>query len=116
LVLVVVSGDGENRAEDVVAGDVPAVVDVGEDGGLVVPTRIQAGRPPATAFPTSFRRRSVTSGPICVAGSSGSPMVSEPANPARVSTTSSYRLRGARTRVERKQVWPLLISIEPNSA
>jgi hypothetical protein len=62
---------------------------------------------------TRSRWRAVAIGPIWVPGSEASPTASEPARAVNASTTSAYRPRGARTRVPRKQVWPLLRRVAP---
>ncbi|SHS50881.1 Uncharacterised protein [Mycobacteroides abscessus subsp. abscessus] len=58
---------------------------------------------------------SVISGPTWVAGSSGNPTPISETMPTMPSTTSSYRDRGASTRVWLTQPWPAFISPENTS-
>src|SRR5258707_3904116 len=77
--------------------------------------RAPSALPLAIYDSTRSRCRSETSGPIFVAVSNGSPIVSDSARPVLVSTTASYLLHRARTRVHSQQICPLLSRVVPKN-
>ena len=131
LLLVLEGDDRQHRAEHLVLGDEAVRCDVGEDGRREEIAVGQAGgigafaaedqlgavgdgavRPcprPSRAGPC------VATGPICVAGSSGSPILMPAARFDRISSTSSRILRWTRAREPATQVWPAAAKMPASS-
>src|SRR5690606_12287503 len=132
LVVPVVFDDGEHGPEDLLLGDAHRVVHFGEQGGGDEPAarqlRRQGGPLAADNDPGAFLASggevafdalllaSAHHGPICVAGSIGSPTRCAATAWANASMNSSLRERGTSSRVWAMQAWPLTMNAIGRSA